>query len=35
MPRTKPPLLPENEFRTFKDSIKPAPVTEINISGHE
>ncbi len=32
MPNEEPPLLP---VRDFKDSKKPAPVTEISISGHE
>ncbi len=35
MPGEEPPLLPDREFNTFEDSAKPAPVTEINISGHE
>jgi hypothetical protein len=35
MPSEKPPLLPEQEFRTLKDAAKPAPVSEIDISGHE
>lgn len=35
MPGEVPPLLPDKGFRTHEDSIKPAPVTEIDISGYE
>lgn len=35
MPSEDPPLLPERDIRKFEDSATPAPVTEINISGHE
>jgi hypothetical protein len=35
MPSEDPPLLPDNDIRKFEDAKKPAPVTEIDISGHE
>jgi general secretion pathway protein D len=35
MPGEEPPLLPDRDFNKFDDSATPAPVTEIDISGHE
>lgn len=35
MPSEAPPLLPDREFNTFEDAAEPAPVSEINISGHK
>ena len=35
MPGEDPPLLPDRGNTEFKDSIKPAPVSEIDISGHD
>ncbi len=34
MPSENPPLLPDREFRKFEDAVDPAPVSEIDISGH-